>query len=132
MNTNNRVNLRQPLPTPPVARPSASGMARAAASADPRYNMKGLDRAGVSRGRGTAAQAGIGAAQQFASGIAEVYDDQLRQQSSNADAMLQLQRGQEEYGQALGALQAQATYADQMAALQRQGLLYGLIGDAMR
>lgn len=94
--------------------------------------MKKLDRAGVSRGRGHAAQAGISAAQSFASGVADVYDDHLRQQAANAGAMLDLQRGQEEYGQALGALQAQATYGDQMAALQRQGLLYGLIGDAMR
>jgi hypothetical protein len=46
--------------------------------------------------------------------------------------MLQLQQGQEQYAQALGGLQAQATYADQMAALQRQGILYGLLGDALR
>ena len=130
--TENNVNLYRPLPTPPAARPNASGMARAYASADPRFNMKEFDRAGVSRGRGTSAQAGIGAARNFAQGIAGVYDDQLRQQAANADSMLQLQRGQEEYGQALGGLQSQATYADQMAALQRQGLLYGLLGDAMR
>ena len=130
--TENKVTLHQPLPTPPAARPSASGMARAYASADPRFNMKQRDRAGVSRGRGSAAQAGIGAAQNFAQGIASVYDDQLKQQAANAESMLQLQRGQEEYGQALGGLQSQSTYADQMAALQRQGLLYGLLGDAMR
>lgn len=130
--TTNKVNLQQPLPTPPPAKPSASGMARAYASADPRFNMKERDRAGVSRGRGAAAQAGISAAQNFAQGIAGVYDDQLKQQAANADSMLQLQRGQEEYGQALGGLQSQATYADQMAALQRQGLLYGLLGDVMR
>lgn len=130
--TTNTVNLHRPLPTPPAATPSASGIARAVASADPRFNMKQRDRAGVSRGRGSAAQAGIGAAQNFAQGIASVYDDQLRQQAANADSMLQLQRGQEEYGQALGGLQSQATYADQMAALQRQGLLYGLLGDVMR
>lgn len=130
--TTNIVNLQQPLPKPPPAAPSASGMARAYASADPRFNMKQRDRAGVSRGRGAGAQAGIDAAQNFSQGIARVYDDQLKQQSANADSMLQLQRGQEEYGQALGGLQSQATYADQMAALQRQGLLYGLLGDLMR
>lgn len=107
-------------------------MARAYASADPRFNMKQRDRAGVSRGRGAAAQAGISAAQNFAQGIADVYDNQLKQQSANAEALLQLQRGQEEYGQALGGLQSQATYADQVAALQRQGLLYGLLGDVMQ
>lgn len=130
--TENKVQLQQPLPTPPSATPSASGIARARAAADPRYNIKALDRAGVSRGRGSAAQAGITAAQGFASAIADVYDDQLRRQSDNANAMLQLHRGQEEYGQALGGLQAQAVYGDQLAALQRQGVLYGLLGDLMR
>ncbi len=131
MNTFNSVNLRQPLPTPPSTAPSASGFARAQASADPRYNIKKRDRAGLSRGRGQAATAGIDAAQEFSQGIADVYDNQLKQQASNADAMLQLQQGQEQYAQALGGLQSQATYADQMAALQRQGILYGLLGDVM-
>lgn len=107
-------------------------MARAYASADPRFNLKQRDRAGVSRGRGSAAQAGIDAANNFSSGIASVYDDQLQRQAANANAMLGLQSGQEQYGQALGALQAQSVYADQMAALQRQGALYGLLGDALR
>lgn len=75
------------------------------------------------------AQAGISAAQNFSQGIAEVYNDQLKRQASNADAMLQMQRGQEEYGQALADLQSQDTYAEQMARLQRQGILYGLLGD---
>lgn len=132
MNTSNRVNLQQPLPTPPSMAPSASGMARAYASADPRFNMKQYDRAGISRGRGQTAKAGIDAAQGFSQGIADVYDNQLKQQAANADAMLQLQQGQEQYSQALGGLQSQATYADQMAALQRQGILYGLLGDVMR
>lgn len=131
MNTFNRVNLHQPLPTPPSTAPSASGLARAQASADPRFNMKKYDRAGVSRSRGQAAKAGIDAAQAFSLGIADVYDNQLKQQAANADAMLQLQQGQEQYAQALGGLQSQATYADQMAALQRQGILYGLLGDVM-
>ena len=129
--TSNQVFIQQPLPSPPPATPNASGMARAYASADPRFNMKKYDRAGVSRGRGQAAQAGINAAQNFSQGIADVYDNQLRQQTVNADTMLQLQQGREGYAQALGGLQSQATYADQMAALQRQGILYGLLGDLM-
>lgn len=129
--TTNNVMVQQPMPQAPANTPSASALARAAAASDPRFNMKEYDRAGVSRGRGTAAQAGIKAAQGFSQGVADAYDNHLRQQAANADAMLQLQRGQEEYGQALGGLQSQATYAEQMAALQRQGLLYGLIGDVM-
>lgn len=129
--TNNQVNLWQGLPTPPSTAPSASSTARAYASADPRFNLKQYDRAGMSRGRGQAAMAGISAAQNFSQGIADVYDNQLKQQTANADAMLQLQQGREGYAQALGGLQAQANYADQMAALQRQGILYGLLGDLM-
>jgi hypothetical protein len=127
--TNNAVDLHQPLPTPPAANPSASGIARAFASTDPRYNMKQYDRAGMSRGRGQAAQAGIKGAQSFSQGIADVYDSQLQSQVANANAMLQLQQGREGYAQALGGLQSQASYAEQMAALQRQGVLYGLLGE---
>jgi hypothetical protein len=126
--TSNQVRLQQPLPTPPSTAPSASGIARAQASADPRFNMKKYDRAGVSRGRGQSAQAGITAAESFSQGIADVYDNQLKQQAANADAMMQLQQGQEQYAQALGGLQAQANYADQLASLQRQNILYGLLG----
>jgi hypothetical protein len=129
--TQNRVQLQQPLPTPPSTTPSSTGLARAYASADPRFNMKQYDRAGVSRGRGQKAQAGIKAAQNFSQGIASVYDDQLQRQAQNANAMLGLQQGQEQYAQALGGLQSQAAYADQMAALQRQGILYGLLGDVL-
>jgi hypothetical protein len=127
--TNNQVRIDSPLPRPPAANPSAAGIARAKAMADPRMNMKPLDRAGVSRGRGQKAQAGIAAAQNYQQGMASVYDDHLQQQSANANAMLGLDIGQEQYGQALGALNSQAAYAQQMANLQRQGALIGLLGD---
>jgi len=124
----NRVNLHGQPPTPPPADPSAGGMARAVASADPRFNMKPMDRAGVSRGRGQMHQAGISAAQNYQQGMSDVFSQQLQQQSQNANAMLGLDMGQEQYGQALGALNSQAAYAQQMANLQRQGVLLGLLG----
>lgn len=127
----NRVSVPSMLPTPPNAGPSRTGIANAYASADPRQAAKQYDRAGISRGRGSWNQAGIDAAKNFAAGIASVYDDQLKRQSDNANTMLALNEGQERYGQALGALQSQAVYADQMAALQRRGALYGLLGDLM-
>jgi hypothetical protein len=125
----NQVTAHQPLPTPPAANPSASGMARAVAMADPRQNMKPYDRAGMSRGRGQMHQAGIQAAQNYQQGMSQVFDDALQRQAANASAMQGLQIGQEQYGQALGALQAQAVYSQQMANLQRQGALIGLLGD---
>lgn len=124
----NNVNLRRALPVPPPATPSASGMARATASADPRFHMKQYDRAGVSRGKGQMHQAGISAAQNYQAGMQDVFNDQLQQQGQNASAMLGLDMGEEQYGQALGALNSQAAYAQQMANLQRQGALMGLLG----
>jgi hypothetical protein len=124
----NQVNLQRQPPTPPPADPSAGGMARAVASADPRFNVKQMDRAGVSRGRGQMHQAGISAAQNYQQGMSDVFNQQLQQQSQNANAMLGLDMGQEQYGQALGALNSQAAYAQQMANLQRQGALLGLLG----
>lgn len=124
----NNVALKQRTPTPPPATPSASGLARAWASADARYNAKPLDRAGVSRGRGNMHQAGISAAQNYTQGMSDVWGDQLGRASQNAADSLGLQIGDEQYGQALGALNSQANYAKQMANLQRQGALMGLLG----
>lgn len=129
--TQNQVQLHRPLPTAPPSELSQNRLARAYASADPRHNVKARDRAGVSRGRGAWNDAGIRAAEGLSSGLAAAYNAQLGERTQDANANLQLQQGQEQYGQALGALNQQSNYADQMAALQRQGALYGLIGQVM-
>ena len=107
-----------------------NAMAQAMASGDPRYQMKNYDRAGFSRGGAQANQAGIKAAQDMAAGMADAYRQSVDDGQYNAMAGLNSQVGQEQFGQALGGLQQQQAYANQMAALQRQGLLYGLLGDA--
>jgi hypothetical protein len=109
-----------------------SDQAQALAMGDPRYQMKELDRGGLSRGGAQMNQAGINASQAVADGIAAAYSNQLQNQQYNANLGLQNQATSEQYGQALGALQSQANYANQMAALQRQGALYGLIGNLIR
>ena len=129
--TNNQVQISQPLPTSPPSELSQNRLARAFASADPRHNVKARDRAGVSRGRGAWNDAGIRAAEGLSSGLSAAYGAQLGERTQDATANLQLQQGQEQYGQALGALNQQSNYADQMAALQRQGALYGLLGQVM-
>ena len=106
--------------------------AQALAMGDPRYQMKELDRGGLSRGGAQMNQAGINASQAVSDGIAAAYANQLQNQQYNANLGLQNQATSEQYGQALGALQSQANYANQMAALQRQGALYGLIGNLIR
>lgn len=102
--------------------------AQAVATGDPRYQMKSLDRPGMSRGAGQMAQAGINASQDVADGIARAYSNQLQSQVGNANLDLGSAQRAEGFGQALQGLQSQANYANQMAALQRQNALMGLIG----
>lgn len=127
----NNVDLYQQSPfTQPQAIPGQAfnnDMAFALAAGDPRYQQKRLDRAGFSRGGGQKNQAGIVGAQDMVNGIAGAYQNAM--QSANADAMndLQWRSGQEQYAQALGGLQQQNAYANQMALLQRQQALLGLL-----
>lgn len=126
----NRVQINQSSPFTTRTQPTASfnnDMAMALASGDPRYQMKKGDRAGFSRGGAQRNQAGIAGAQEMANGIAAAYQGAM--QSANEDAMNQLnyQAGQEQFAQALGGLQQQNAYANQMALLQRQQALLGLL-----
>lgn len=102
--------------------------ANAVASGDPRFNVKQYDRAGVSRGKGTWNQAGIDAAQNVANGIASAYSNQFSNNQFNADNALRSQLAQEQQAQALGGLNQQNAYANQLAALQRQNQMLGLLG----
>lgn len=126
------VNLPGPLPAVPDAMLMPSAIAKAQAAADPRFNVKKSDRAGVSRGRGAYAQAGIEAANNLASGVADAYSQQLQDANTYADARLRIGRNQEQYAQALAGLMSQATNSAQADALQRRGSLYGLMGDFLR
>lgn len=110
--------------------------ASAVASGDPRLNAKQYDKPGVSRGRGTWNQAGIDAAGRMADGIAAAYSNNFSNNQFNADAALRGQLAQEQQALALGSLNQQNAYANQLAALQRQGqvlgLFDGLLGGLLR
>lgn len=124
----NQVQLnQQPMRLDP-ARLSANSMAQAYAAADPRFNAKQYDRAGMSRGAGQWNQAGIDAANKLAAGVADAYGQQLQDRQFNASTGLADQQAREESSQQLGALQQQRNYANQMAALQRQGAFMNLLG----
>ena len=105
-------------------------LAQAHAQADPRFNMKPMDRAGFSRGAGQNAMAGIASAQNLAEGIAKAYSGQLQDAQFNAG--LGNQSAAESLGLAMGGIAQQQQYANALAALQRQqqqrGLLSGLLG----
>lgn len=107
-------------------------LAQAHAAADPRYNMKPMDKAGFSRGGAQNAMAGISSAQNLAEGIAKAYGGRIADAQANAN--LGNQSANEELGLGLNAIAQQQRYAAAMAALQRQqqqqGLLSGLLGGA--
>ena len=94
--------------------------ARAMAEGDPRQAVKQYDRAGLSRGAGLWNQAGIDAANKMAPGVAAAYGAALNQNAENAGMQMQGQSQREQQAQALGALQENNAYAQQLAALQRQ------------
>jgi hypothetical protein len=111
-------------------------LAEAQAAADPRYNMKPMDRAGFSRGGAQRSMAGISSAQNLANGIAKAYAGQLEDARANAGITLGNQRSQEQAGLGLNSLQQQMAYQAALDSLQRQqnamnfnqNLLGGLIG----
>lgn len=113
-----------------------SRYSRALAMGDPRFNMKQLDRGGLSRGAAQRNQAGIDAAQNVANGVAEAYSNDLQNRMYNSNILLQGQSALENQAQALGGLQQQNNYANQMAALQRQqmgmNLFSSLLGGLLR
>ena len=107
-------------------------LAQAHASADPRYNLKPMDRAGFSRGGAQNAMAGIASAQNLAEGVAKAYSGQLQDAQANANVALGNQQAAEGLGLSMGGIAQQQSYANALAALQRQqqqqGLLAGLLG----
>ena len=113
-------------------------MAEAHAAADPRYNIKPLDRAGFSRGAGQRQLAGISSAQNLAEGIAKAYSGQLQDEAANAGIGMGNAVAQEGTGLSMGALGEQQRYAAALAALQRQqsamnmsqNALGGLLGNS--
>ena len=115
---------------PPKPGLSANAVANAYAAADPRFNVKlmQLDRPGLSRGRGTYAQAGVNAGQSFVKGIADAYGQEAEDATTAEGQRLNAMAGQERYANALGGLATQAAYAQQLNQMQGLGALANLLG----
>lgn len=109
----------------------STAMAKAQASADPRFNMKEFDRAGISRGKGTKAQAGIKAAQSLSDGVAQAYQIPAADAVTDATNNLQWQGDVESYAQGAGSIDMQNEYAKALAALQRQQNALNFQGNAL-
>lgn len=130
----NSVQLNQE-PIQGITRPGAipnRRLAQAMAMGDPRMAVKQYDRAGISRGSSQWNQAGIDAAQRLSDGIADAYSEQIQNQAYDSGLQLQSQQAREQTAQALGGLQQQRAYSDQMAALQRQQAMLGFAGGLLR
>jgi len=97
-----------------------TALATAQASADPRFNQKEWDRNGVSRSKGTQYMGGIKGAQSLADGVASAYQIPMQDASTNADNTLAYQQMRENYGLGAGGIAMQDSYANALAALQRQ------------
>jgi hypothetical protein len=108
-----------------------TALAQAQAAADPRFNMKPMDRSGVSRGRGTAGIAGIQAAQSLAEGVAQAYRGQAQDAATDAENTLQYQSNQENFGQGVSNIAMQNDYANALAALQRNQNIMQFQGNAL-
>ena len=128
---NNVTLTREPFKAPETPSTNAQ-YAVALAAGDPRYQMKKLDRAGFSRGAAQRNQAGINAAQEMAENIAGLYGQQLQDSTYASNANLRGQQAYEGYAQALGGLNQQNAYANQMAALQRQSMALNLLSGLLR
>lgn len=136
MNYQTTTNTIAPQPVPQTNGAFNTAFAQAQASADPRFNMKEYDRAGISRSKGTKAQANITAQQSLADGMAQAYQVPMQDALANANNTLGYEQMQEGYGQQLTGLAQQNDYANALAALQRQqnamnyqsGVLGGLLG----
>lgn len=135
------MNIRTNLPKPQGYTPGQmnasfnQAMASAHQAADQRYSLKGLDKAGMSRGAGQQYLGGINSATRLANGVAEAYSQNLQDQAANAN--LAIDPTAEGFGLNVGGIAQQAQYANALAALQRQrqamsgNALGGLLGGSL-
>ena len=108
-----------------------NAMAQAQASADMRFNMKPLDRAGVSRGGAQRLNAGISSATNLADGIRQAYSIPASDAAFNANIGLANASAQEGTGLGVSQLDQQSRYASALEALQRQQALTRYRGQAL-
>jgi len=129
----NQVGVNQSLPKfSATQRAFNNDYSNAMAAGDPRFNVKQYDRAGFSRGGAQMNQAGIDSANKMSQGIADAYGNQLQNNAYSAGIDLQGQQAQGQFAQALGGLNTQNAYQQQMANLQRQQTAIGLLGGLLK
>lgn len=105
--------------------------AQAVQKADPRFNAKQYQRAGMSSSKGTAASGAADAANAYASGMATAEAGRMQDAYSNANLQLADQVERDRYSNALLGLQEQRNQANWMNDMQSMQSAYGFMGDVM-
>ena len=101
----------------------------AAASADPRYNAKQFDRAGVSRGAGQYSYAAAKGAQQYADQMSAAEMARMQDAYSNAGLALGEQARNQDFGMTLAGLQEQQGQNAYMQRLSQQQRMMDFTGN---
>lgn len=106
--------------------------AQAFSAADPRMNMKFLDRGGLSRGAGQQAAAAARSANAYSNGMQNAEAIRLQDASYNANANLQQQASRDQMAQQYAAFQERMRQMEAMHSLSNKqnalGILSGLLG----
>lgn len=100
--------------------------------ADPRFNAKQYQRAGISSGAGQQYLGAAKGAQEYAQGMAHAQQAGMQDAYSNANMRLQDQTQRNQFGMALAGLQEQNAQNNYMNALQQQQQAMGFIGDQFK
>jgi hypothetical protein len=106
--------------------------ANATQAADPRYNAKQYQRAGISAGKGQEYLGAAKGAQAYAQGMAEADSIGMQDAYANADRRLQDETMRDQFGQALAGLSEQNAQAAYMNQLQSQQRAMGFMGDTFK
>lgn len=113
-----------------------ANLATAQSLGDTRYNLKKLDRKGISRSKANKYQAEISGANDAANAVADAYSQRLQNAAYGANADLESRAQREQYAQQLWNLQSNNANADALSALQRQQTMMnfatGILGGLLR
>lgn len=111
-------------------------LANALSLGDKRYNLKKLDRKGISRSKGSKYQAEVTGANDAANAVADAYTQRLGNLAYGANADLESKAQREQHAQQLWNMQSSNANADALAALQRQQAMMnfatGMLGGLLR
>lgn len=109
-----------------------TAQANAYQMADPRFNAKQYQKAGISSGKGQQYLGAAKGAQEYAQGMANAQQVGMQDAYSNANLQLQDQTMRNQFGMALAGLQEDNAQMNYMNALNQQQQAMGFMGDTFK